>query len=155
MDGYEVLTVDDDKVGHVIEEDGDLLIVEHGLLKTKHALPRTFVEIEPDGKILRTTLSKQLIHDSPKVGDGVDHQEIAEYYGLAEGYEDPVTRGAGDLLPDDPARSAEEDAIRAGVDPVQERLRVREGMTTGHGDLDRGNSPGITGGDRFRDAPGG
>ena len=151
MNGYEVLTVDDDKVGHVIKEDGDYLIVEHGLLKAKHALPRTFAEVE--GKVVRTTLSKQLIHDSPKVGDDFDRQEIAEYYGLAEGYDDPVTRGDGELLPDDPARSAEEDAIRAGVDPMQERLRVHEGMTTGHGDLDRGNSPGLTGGDRFRDAP--
>jgi hypothetical protein len=152
MEGYDVLTVDDDKVGHVIEQDGDYLIVEHGLLKTKHALPRTFAEVEADAKIVRTTLSKQLIHDSPKVGDDYDRQEIAEYYGLAEGYEDPVTRGAGDILPDDPARSAEEDAVRAGIDPVHERLKVRAGMTSGHGDLDRGNSPGITGGDRFRDA---
>jgi hypothetical protein len=129
MDGYDVLTTDGDKVGHVLEDDGDYLIVEHGLLKTKHALPRTFAEIEPDAKILRTTLSKQLIHDSPKVGDDYDRHEVAEYYGLAEGYEDPVTRGAGELLPDDPARSAEEDAMRAGVNPVQERLRVREGLS--------------------------
>jgi hypothetical protein len=128
MDGYDVLTCDDEKVGHVIEDDGDNLIVEHGLLKTKHALPRTFTDIEAEAKIVRTTLSKQLIHDSPKVGDDYDRHEIAEYYGLAEGYEDPVTRGAGELLPDDPARSAEEDAVRAGVDPVQERLRVREGL---------------------------
>jgi hypothetical protein len=152
MEGYDVLTVDDDKVGHVIEEDGDYLIVEHGLLKTKHALPRAFVEVEADAKIVRTTLSKKLIHDSPKVGDDFDRQEIAEYYGLAEGYEDPVTRGAGEMLPEDPAHSAEEDAVRAGIDPVHERLKVHEGLTSGHGDLDRGNSPGITGGDRFRDA---
>jgi hypothetical protein len=152
MEGYDVLTVDDDKVGHVIEEDGDFLIVEHGLLKTKHALPRTFVEVEADAKIVRTTLSKQLIHDSPKAGDDYDRHEIAEYYGLAEGYDDPVTRGAGDMLPDDPARSAEEDAVRAGIDPIQERVNVHKGMTSGHGDLDRSNSPGITGGDRFRDA---
>jgi hypothetical protein len=128
MDGYDVLTCDDEKVGHVIDDDGDYLIVEHGLLKTKHALPHTFAEVEPEGKIVRTTLSKQLIHDSPKVGDGYDRHEIAEYYGLAEGYDDPVTRGDGELLPDDPARSAEEDAVRAGVDPVQERLHAREGL---------------------------
>jgi hypothetical protein len=152
MQGFDVLTVDGDKVGHVIEDDGDYLIVEHGLLKTKHALPRTFTETETEAKLVRTTLSKELIHDSPKVGDDFDRQEIAEYYGLAEGYEDPVTRGAGDMLPDDPARSAEEDAVRAGIDPLQERLKVQEGLTSGHGDLDRGNSPGITGGDRFRDA---
>lgn len=144
MDNYDVLTVDDDKVGHVIREDGDLLIVEHGLLKTKHALPRTFVEVESEGMVMRTSLSKQLIHDSPKVGDDVDRRQIAEYYGLGDGAEDPGN---------DPAGSAEEDAVRAGIDPVQERVNVHKGMTSGHGDLDRGESPGLTGGDRFRDAP--
>jgi hypothetical protein len=129
MDGYDVRTVDDDKVGHVIEVDGDYLIVEHGLLKTKHALPGIFAEVDVDAKIVRTTLSKQLIHNSPKVGDHLDRHEVAEYYGLAEGYEDPVTRGAGDLLPNDPARSAEEDAVRAGVDPIHARIRVHEGLS--------------------------
>jgi hypothetical protein len=137
MDGYDVRTVDDEKVGHVIGVDGDYLIVEHGLLKTKHALPRTFAEVDADAQVVRTTLSKQLIHDSPKVSDDLDRKEVAEFYGLADGYEDPVTRGAGDLLPDDPARSAEEDAVRAGVDPVHERLRVREGLNESQQQQDR------------------
>jgi hypothetical protein len=153
MHGKDVLTIDDEKVGHVVGEDGDFLLVEHGLLKTKHAIPLTFVE--QDGEHYRTTLSKHLIHDSPKVNGDLDRVAVAEHYGLAEGYEDPLTRGDGELLPDDPARTAEEDAVKAGVDPVQERIEVREGLTSGHGRLDQGDSPGITGGDRFRDAPGG
>ena len=103
---------------------------------------------------MRTTLSKALIYDSPKVNGELDRQAVAEHYGLAEGYEDPITRGAGELLPDDPARSAEEDAVRAGIDPVHERVEIKEGLAPGEGPYDRGNSPGFTGGDRFRDAPG-
>jgi hypothetical protein len=129
MDGYDVRTVDDEKVGHVVEVDGDYLIVEHGLLKTKHVLPGIFAEVEAEAKVVRTTLSKQLIHESPKVNDDLDRQQVAEYYGLADGYEDPITRGAGDLLPNDPARSAEEDAVRAGVDPIHARIRVHEGLS--------------------------
>jgi hypothetical protein len=129
MNGYDVRTVDDEKVGHVIGVDGDYLIVEHGLLKTKHALPQIFAEVDVDANTVRTTLSKQLIHDSPKVSDDLDRRDVAEYYGLADGYEDPVTRGAGDLLPTDPARSAEEDAVRAGVDPIHARIRVHEGLS--------------------------
>lgn len=154
MQEKQVLTIDDEKVGHVVGEEGDFLLVEHGLLKAKHAIPRAF--IDEDGDHYRTTLSKQLIHESPKLHNGdLDRQAVAEHYGLAEGYEDPITRGEGDLLPDDPARSAEEDAVRAGVDPVRQRVATREGISSGEGPLDQGDSPGLTGGDRFRDAPGG
>jgi hypothetical protein len=136
MHGKDVLTVDDEKVGHVVGEEGDFLLVEHGLLKTKHAVPRTFLNDEGDH--YRTTLSKQLIHDSPKLNGELDPQVVAEHYGLAEGYTDPITRGDEDVL--------EEDRIR-------DRVEVREGLTSGEGALDRGESPGITGGDRFRDSP--
>ncbi len=152
MRDYDVLTFDNEKVGRVIDMERDYLIIEHGLLKTKHALPRTFAEVDESEHVVRTTLSKELIYDSPKVNGEIDRQAVAEHYGLAEGYEDPMTRGAGELLPDDPARSAEEDAVRAGVDPVHERVAIREGLSSGEGPHDRGNSPGITGGDRFRDA---
>src|SRR5215204_908174 len=41
MEGYDVVTMDDQKVGTVVGESGDFLLVEHGLLrKAKHALPR-------------------------------------------------------------------------------------------------------------------
>ena len=153
MQEYDVRTIDGDKIGHVVAADGDYLIIEHGLLKSKHALPQTFAEVDESEHVVRTTLSKDLIYDSPKVNGDIDRQAVAEHYGLAEGYEDPTTRGAGELLPDDPARSAEEDAVRAGIDPVHERVALRESLSSGEGAHDRGNSPGITGGDRFRDAP--
>jgi hypothetical protein len=149
---HDLVTLDDHKIGHVVGEHGDYYIVEHGLLKTKHLVPKTFVEVGGDG--YRTTLSKQLINDSPKFHeDDDDHEAIAQHYGLAEGFEDPMTRGYDELEPDDPARTAEEDAVAAGVDPVRERIAVRKGLT----DPDPGrpvfDSPGLTGGDRYRDAP--
>jgi hypothetical protein len=47
MQGYDVRTID-----------GDYLVVEHGLLKTKHALPTVFAEVDADEQVVRTTLSK-------------------------------------------------------------------------------------------------
>ena len=153
MHDFDVLTFDDEKVGHVVGEESDYIIIEHGLMKTHHALPATFADVDDAAKIVRTTLSKKLIYDSPKVNGELDRQAVAQHYGLAEAYDDPITRGAGEILPDDPAHSAEEDAVRAGMDPVQKRVGLREGLVAGEGAHDRGNSPGITGGDRFRDAP--
>ena len=78
------MTLDDDKVGRVCEEDGDYLIVEHGLFKTKHAVPKTFVEIDDETDIARTTLAKELIHTRPRCTTATRIvQAIAEHYGLA------------------------------------------------------------------------
>jgi hypothetical protein len=144
MHDRDVLTIDGDKVGHVVAEHDDYLILEHGLLHHKHALPKTFVE-EGDGE-LRTTLSKQLIHDSPKLSDDFEseRQAVAEHYGLAEGYTDPPTRGLGDVVADDPALGAD--------DNVEERAAIREGIA-GSAQSDEAHSAGLLGGDRYRDAP--
>ena len=154
MQGYEVVTIDGDKIGHVVGEDGEFLIVEHGLLKKKHALPRKLTEVDEAAGVVRTTLSKELVYDSPKVDGDLDHETIAEHYGLAEGYPDPPTRGVGDLEPDDPAWTAEQDAERFGVDPIEDRIRIHEALSTGEGPLDEPlYSPGVTGGDRRLDYP--
>src|SRR4051794_13618327 len=43
MKGFEVVTSDDCKIGHVVDVEGDHLVIEHGLLKkTRHAVPETF-----------------------------------------------------------------------------------------------------------------
>ena len=102
MDGYEVETIDGDKIGHVIGTDQGYLLIEHGLLKTKHALPHVFAEIDDDAHVVRTTLSKQIVHDSPKVDGVIDRAAIAEHYGL-EGFSDAPTRGRDEVLPDDPS----------------------------------------------------
>ena len=67
--------------------------------------------------------------DSPKLEDGkVDEREVAEHYGLAAGDPAPETEGYGELRPDDPARGAEEQELRSGMEPAaQQRARMREG----------------------------
>jgi hypothetical protein len=129
MDDYEVIGSDGDKVGHVVGQEDDLIIVERGTLrKHRYALPKTFVEIDNEAGVVRTTLSKQLIEDSPEVDDGVDEQQIAAYYGLASGEVQPETHGYGFVEPDDPAVSAESQTRRAGIiPPEEERARIREG----------------------------
>jgi hypothetical protein len=129
LEGYELVTSDDKRLGHVVAKIGDNVIVEHGhLRKSRHAVPDTFIDVHEDEGVVRTTLSKQLIEDSPKVPDDgdVDEQEIAAYYGLAEAYEDPGTLGEGVLEPDDPAWTADQQALSSGIEPAeQERARIR------------------------------
>jgi hypothetical protein len=144
MHRTDVLTIDGDKIGHVVDERDGYLIVEHGLLKTKHAVPTKFVD--EDAGVLRTTLAKELVYASPKVNGDLDTEVIAEHYGLAEGYDDPPTRGLGDLEPDDPAFTEDR--------PLAERLQARKEVAEGEGSLDEPlYSPGVTGGDRRRDYP--
>jgi hypothetical protein len=146
MQGYEVRTIDGDKIGHVVDEKDGYLIIEHGLRKTKHALPHTFVEVDEGAGVIRTTLAKAIIYDSPKVNGEFEREVIAEHYGLAEGFEDPPTRGFGDLEPDDPAFTEDR--------PLQEIIAARKEVAEGEGPFDEPtSSPGVTGGDRRSDYP--
>jgi hypothetical protein len=129
MQGYDVITVDDEKVGSVVGEEGEFLIVEQGAIrKTKHALPREFAHVDEAERQIRMTVSKEIFCDSPKVNGEADRQAIAEHYGLAAGSEAPATEGDGETAPGDPARSAEEQEARSGLTPAaEERARIREG----------------------------
>lgn len=130
MDGYDVITSDDHKVGGVVRVEGDFLIVEGGLLrKTKHAVPLTFAQVDEDERVVRLTLAREIVEDSPQVDDDtLDRRAIAEHYGLASGYDQPETQGYGDVVADDPAWGAEVEGRRTGVEPAPEqRARIREG----------------------------
>ena len=151
MEGFQVVTSDDCKLGHVVGRQGDHLIIEHGTLrKTKHAVPKTFAHSDEEERVVRLSVSKEIIESSPKIGNGaLDQRAIAEHYGLAGGFEEPETAGYGDVLPDDPGLSAEQEAIRTGVTPApEERVRVREEME--HPEKELGSSPGMLG-DRIRE----
>lgn len=90
MEGYDVVTIEDEKVGKVVGTHGDYLIVEQGTIrKSKHALPRTFAEVDEGGKVVRMTVTKDIFCDSPKVNGEVDETAIALHYGLAGGSEAP------------------------------------------------------------------
>lgn len=130
MEGYEVITSDDRTVGSVVEVKGDNVIVEHGLLrKTRHAIPKTFVHADESEEVVRLSVSSDVVESSPKVEDeNVDERAVAAHYGLAAGDPAPETQGYGDVLPDDPARSAEQEELRTGVEPAaQQRAAIREG----------------------------
>ena len=86
MNGYDVVTHDDEKVlGHLVDKVGANYIVEQGLLrKTKHAIPEQFAELDEAGERLVLTVSKELVEDSPKVNGDVDEEAVARHYGLAD-----------------------------------------------------------------------
>jgi hypothetical protein len=135
MEGYDVISaVDDKKLGSVVRDEGDYLIIEHGTLrKQRHAIPKATVEVLDDRREARTTLARGLIEDSPKIGDdGLDREELARYYGLADTSVAPPTEGYGDTVPTDPAQGAETEEQAAGLEPAAEqRARIREGDTSG------------------------
>ena len=128
MEGYDVVTVDDEKVGTVVGESGDYLIVEHGLIrKSKRALPRQFAHFDDNERQVRVTVGKETFLDSPELDGELDERAIGEYYGLGPS-EGPGTEGYGVSDRGDPARSSQEQAQRDGVEPAeQERARIRQG----------------------------
>ncbi len=140
MEGYDLVTaVDGKQWGTIVGREGDYLIVEHGLLrKHRYAIPEETTETDDANRQVRTTLSGDLIGDSPPVDDGFDRAAVAQHYGLADASEAPPTEGWGDTVPDDPARGAEYDQQQAGVETaVEQRARIRE-----HGaDADLGGMP--------------
>jgi hypothetical protein len=129
MDGYEVYGSDDGKVGQVVGLEGDLLIVEGGLLrKSRHAVPKAFAHTDDGEQVVRLSVSKDLVYDSPALGDEVDQDAVAEHYGLVGHTAAPETLGYGDVLPGDPALGAEALGADEGVEPaVEQRARMREG----------------------------
>jgi hypothetical protein len=140
VEGYDVITSDGHKAGHVERVAGDLLVIERGLLLKRHtALPRAMAEADEGDHVVRTTVSKQLLADAPKVDpEAVDEQEVARYYGLAQDRTAPGTEGYGESRPEDPSRTAEEDATRLGIQTAEEeRLGVQKGESSGEGPMDR------------------
>ena len=148
MVGYDVIDSDDHKIAEVVDESERYVIVEHGTLKkTRHPIPRAFVNVDEAAGVLHLTVSKEIVHSSPKCGaaDGVDDQAVAEHYGLASAYENPPTQGDGEMLPDDPARTAEDDSLSAGILPgAAESQRIRDRMRPGQSN-ETGSSPGMLG----------
>ncbi|MDX6476333.1 MAG: hypothetical protein QOH95_1844 [Gaiellaceae bacterium] len=120
MEGQTVVTSDDHKLGTILAERDDCVIIETGhIFKAKHAIPREFLH-EVDGQ-LRATLTKDVVDDSPKVDlENWDCSTIKLHYGLD---------GPFEVDPDpDSLENAETDAARAGMKPAPaERIDVLEG----------------------------
>ena len=93
MTGYDVISVaDDERIGTVVREEGDYVVLEHGLLRKRHhAIPMTIVEVDAERRQIRTRLSKALIEDSPPVEDDIlDTDALARHYGTPDTSEDAV-----------------------------------------------------------------
>jgi hypothetical protein len=146
MDGYEVKTSDDATAGRVVGERGDALVVETGtVFKHRHVLPRVFVAVDEAEGVVRSTLSKQMIEDSPRMEDGeVDDDAVMQHYGLVGTEVAPPTQGYGEVNADDPAWTADQQALRDGLEPAeQQRARIRSDL--GHAyDDDGGTDPVIS-----------
>ena len=121
MEGYEVISSDDRKLGHVVGTHNGFLIIESGMLrKTKHAVPLDATRTD-EGEV-RLTLSQELVAESPPVSDDADWQRIADYYG----------------------RPAEQEGQAAGVETAdQARAELRESLQSP--DTDVGPEKGAVG----------
>ena len=119
MEGQTVVTSDDHKLGTVLAERDDCVIIETGhIFKSKHAIPREFLH-ETDG-VLRATVTKAIVDGSPKIDlDHWDCPAVRLHYGLD---------GPFEVSPDPDAPGAEADAASLGekTDTAQ-RLDTMEG----------------------------
>ncbi|HZP72660.1 MAG TPA: hypothetical protein VFA97_04685 [Gaiellaceae bacterium] len=91
MNGQEIVGSDDHKIGTVVAERDGCAIVEMGhVFKSKHAVPQEFLH-EQDG-VVRATIAKDLVADSPKLGDEWDVDAVKAHYGLVDAVapEEPV-----------------------------------------------------------------
>ena len=81
MEGYDVVANDDHKIGHVVGTENGYLIVESGMLrKSKHAVPLDMARTDDDVRVVRLTVSKEMVTEGPAVEDG-GWQAVDDYYG--------------------------------------------------------------------------
>ena len=111
MRGYDVVTHDDEKVvGHVVEKvDGNYIIEQGHLRKTKHALPEEFASVDEAGERIVILVPRDVLSDSPKVNGGVDEDAVRAHYGL------------NDTSVDSPSGYDDHDLVR-------ERIAARDGV---------------------------
>ena len=90
MEGYEVKSSDGHDVGHVHRVAGGVLVIEHGALKHRIAVPHELAHVDDDARLVRLTVSNELLHDAPRVHhDQVDTAAVAAYYGYDEPTDSP------------------------------------------------------------------
>ena len=126
MLGYDVITSDDHKIGTVVDDSNDCLIVEHGhVFKARHAIPKTFTHVDDDAQVDRATITKDVFDDSPKVGDEWDCDEVMQHYGLIGVFEvDPDPNDPEKTTTDD--HTSERVAMREGKEPAGNWPKVLE-----------------------------
>ena len=138
MEGFDVLTFDGDKAGTIVGRQGAYLVVEQGaIFKHRRALPEIFATVDEGERVVRTTLSRELLDGAPELDGTVDERAVALHFGLAAGEAEPETLGYGEVAPDDPAWSAEHDGRRSGIlSGDEQRVRVQQHQGAGEGPND-------------------
>ena len=128
MEGYDVVSNDDNKVGHVVGTENGYLIVESGTLrKHKHAIPLDMARTDTDEEVVRLTVSKQMVEEGPNVDDG-DWQAVEDYYGRSSEQE---AQAAADIPPADQSRAEMRESLSG---PEQEMSEPRKGAVGVHQD---------------------
>ena len=143
MDGYDAVTFDEHKVGHVVGRSGPFIVVEHGtIFKHRRPVPETFATVDDNERVVRLTVSKEIFESAPEVEDGeLDERAAAE----ALRAPDPLGGRHG--------RPSRRHAVRPGRVEQMERAERMTHLGRGQGPDDTPlPSPGATGGDRSRDA---
>ena len=121
MEGYDVLTFDDEQAGTVVGKQGSNLVVEQGaIFKHRRALPEIFVTVDEGEQVVRTTVSKDVLEDRLRRSgtSEVDEQPCRSTTAWPPASRRRGRSGDGDLNPDDPAWTAETQEQRTGVEPA-------------------------------------
>jgi len=84
MDGFDFVTaVDDKRWGTVVGQEAGYVIVEHGTLrKHRYAVPESSIDVNEQEREVRTTISGEMISESPKVDDEFDRAAVERHYGF-------------------------------------------------------------------------
>ena len=134
MEDYDVVSSDDSKIGHAVGTKDGFLIVESGLIrKTKHAVPLDMTRTDADEKVVRLTVTKQMVEEGPAVeDDDTDWRAVSDYYGRGAELEGQPEG----IEPSDQERAAMRDSLQSpdtDVEPAkgsvgihQDRWEVKE-----------------------------
>jgi hypothetical protein len=128
MEGYDVVANDDHKMGHVVGTEHGYLIVESGLVrKSKHAVPLDMARADDDEKVVRLTVSKEMVEEGPTVEDG-DWTAVDDYYGRSAELE-------GQAAADVPQADQQRAQLREELGhPEKEMAQPRKGAVGIHQD---------------------
>lgn len=132
MNGQTVVTVDGQKLGHVVADHDDCAVVESGhLRKTQHAIPHEL--LHEGGDAIRATVSKEVVAGSPKAENGAfDRDAVMSHYGLVDPTAGDPMLLEGRALETEDLDGAEVTGARYGVEPApKERLEQRDGSRQG------------------------
>jgi hypothetical protein len=129
MEGYDVVSNDENKVGQVVGTHNGYLIVESGMLrKTKHAVPLDMARPDSDDEVVRLTISKEMVEEGPNIEDEGGWQAVADYYGRSSELEGEAAAG---MTSADQSRAEMRESLSG---PEKELTEPRKGAVGIHQD---------------------